>query len=150
MPGLKFAKKKEIAMNPEKRKTRPCLGAPWAVGVLVSLLSLSGFAYAQSDSGRIRGTISDAQGKILVGATVTLTSTATGRSRSATTNSDGAYAFDLVEPGHYKIEASKPGFAPAQGELTVDLSQAQQVDLHLNVAAATAISLPPDASRADT
>jgi len=75
--------------------------------LLVSLGCLS--AFAQSGTSTIRGKVTDPQGNVVSGATVTLTNLATNVARSATTN-EGVFAFESVAVGNYKIEVEATGF----------------------------------------
>src|ERR1044072_3642679 len=58
----------------------------------------------------VRGTVTDAQGNVVVGATVTLTNTETNAARTAPTSGEGIYAFELLQPGNYRVEAEAPNF----------------------------------------
>src|SRR5580692_7403072 len=67
--------------------------------------------FAQSVStGTVAGTVTDPSGGAIVGATVTLTDTATSISRTDTTNENGRYFFANVVPGKYTVSISKTGF----------------------------------------
>lgn len=65
--------------------------------------------YPQSGTSSITGTISDGQGNIVPGVTVTLISEQNVR-RSAVTNDGGVYNFASVQPGTYRIETEAKGF----------------------------------------
>ena len=65
---------------------------------------------AAQGSTSVRGTVLDPQGKAVGGATVTLTSVDTNATRTAKSNDAGAYTFDLIPPGTYRIEAEAKGF----------------------------------------
>src|SRR5258705_13849565 len=65
-------------------------------------------------TGQVVGTVTDASGAAVVGATVTLTDMATNTSRTATTNEAGRYAFSNVGPGLYNLKISKTGFRIAK------------------------------------
>ena len=67
------------------------------------------FAQAAS-TGTVAGTVTDPSGGAIVGATVTLTDTATNISRSGATNESGRYFFANVVPGTYNVSVSKTGF----------------------------------------
>jgi len=85
--------------------------------------------WAQStSSGTVAGTITDPSGAVVVGATVSLTDTATNVSRAATTNAAGRYYYADVTPGTYTVTVAKAGFSTAQAE-----RQAVQVGLALTV-----------------
>jgi hypothetical protein len=65
--------------------------------------------HAQSTTS-LSGTVIDPQGKVLSGATVTLTNTANGVSREAKTSDDGTYGFNQVPPGPYRLRVEAKGF----------------------------------------
>src|SRR5271156_1217574 len=58
---------------------------------------------AQVDAGSILGTVTDASGSAVHGATVTLTNEGTNAALSTTTGNDGAYKFTPVRIGSYKL-----------------------------------------------
>jgi hypothetical protein len=67
--------------------------------------------FAQSAStGTVAGTVADPSGGAIVGASVTLTDSATSISRSEATNETGRYFFANVVPGKYTVSVSKTGF----------------------------------------
>jgi Carboxypeptidase regulatory-like domain len=80
-----------------------------AATLLCLLALLSGIANAQSTS-NIRGTVTDQQGSVVVGASVTLTNLADNTVRAQVTNSSGDYSFELLKPGDYKVEVAAQGF----------------------------------------
>ncbi|MEJ7615730.1 MAG: carboxypeptidase-like regulatory domain-containing protein [Pyrinomonadaceae bacterium] len=82
-----------------------------AAAVLTSLLSPS--TMAQTATSSVRGTLTDAQGAAVAGASITLTSTETNAVRTQTTNENGTFAFDLISPGAYRLEAEGSGFKKA-------------------------------------
>ncbi|WP_322963013.1 TonB-dependent receptor [Sphingomonas fuzhouensis] len=57
------------------------------------------------------GSVTDAAGKPIAGATVTVTSDAQGFTRSATTDRDGSYQIPELPPGSYSFTISAPGYA---------------------------------------
>src|SRR5580765_1830356 len=61
-------------------------------------------------SGTVAGTVTDPSGGAVVGASVTLTDTATNVPRSAATNDTGRYFFASVNPGTYNLSVNKTGF----------------------------------------
>src|SRR5260370_17489752 len=89
---------------------------------LVVLLCSAAPLRAQVDAGSILGTVSDASGGSVRGATVTLTNEGTNASLSTTTSADGTYKFSPVRIGSYKVTATLQGFqtVPHKG-LTVNI-----------------------------
>ena len=74
------------------------------------LLGVATSAFAQFDRGTITGTVKDAQGGIVPGVTVTLTSTQTQQVRSTVTDGSGFYTFPNLTAGRYEISAELSGF----------------------------------------
>lgn len=89
--------------------------AHWSriVLVLLSVLLPSGLALGQI-TGTITGTISDQTGAVISNATVTLTATATGTSRTVKTDSSGRYVGSLLPLGSYSISVTAPAFRTAR------------------------------------
>ena len=67
-------------------------------------------ATAQVLYGSIVGNVTDAQGAVVPGATVTVTSKDTNLTRDTTTNADGSYTAANVVPGTYDVKVSLQGF----------------------------------------
>jgi hypothetical protein len=104
--------------------------------VLLSLsLILSGAAAAQTPTtGQISGVVYDPSGAAVAGATVTLTSEA-GVKREVTSDSAGRYAFPLIPPGRYRLQARASGFEEASYEGVVSrITAITDFDIHLTVA----------------
>ena len=81
---------------------------------IISLLLIAGPAFAQSNTGEIAGTVHDAQGAVVPGATITITSTETGLVRTASTPDNGAFRFPALPSAIYALSAEKSGFAVAK------------------------------------
>jgi hypothetical protein len=84
-------------------------------------------------SGDLTGTITDPSGAVVSNATVTLTSDATGASRTTSTNSSGAYRFALLPPGPYTVSVVAPGFSKADAKVNVNVGQASIGDVKMAV-----------------
>ena len=84
------------------------------------------------------GQVTDSNGAIVVGATVTAINTGTGVERSAATNSEGRYRIIELIPGIYTLKASSDGFAvqAITGLLTLS-GQGLQLDFELSPAGVT-------------
>lgn len=68
-------------------------------------------AVAQNtNSGDIRGTVTDPSGAVLPGVTVTVTNVDTDSSKVLTTNNDGLYDTASILPGNYRVTFTKTGF----------------------------------------
>jgi hypothetical protein len=62
------------------------------------------------NNGTIQGTVVDAGGAAVVGASVTVVSDDVGTTRAATSNAEGFYAFTELSPGRYHVVVKKDGF----------------------------------------
>ena len=69
---------------------------------------------AQSDSGRISGTVRDQSSAFVADAAVTVKNDKTGETRSATTNQEGHFVVPSLKPTTYTVTVSKQGFAPIE------------------------------------
>jgi hypothetical protein len=77
---------------------------------LSALLFLAGNTWAQTGTSAIGGIITDPQGKAVPAAKVILLNVATGATRSTQATDSGAYLFDLITPGDYRLEIQAKGF----------------------------------------
>ncbi|HEX8566397.1 MAG TPA: carboxypeptidase-like regulatory domain-containing protein [Pyrinomonadaceae bacterium] len=80
---------------------------------LIFSLFIGQQTFAQTDTSSISGTITDAQGNVLTGATVVLSNPEKNFTRTQTTNESGTYAFNAIPPDTYTIEVSAAGFKKA-------------------------------------
>jgi Carboxypeptidase regulatory-like domain len=105
-----------------------------AAAVTSCFLAIGTLAFAQSATTSLRGTIEDPKGAVVAGATVTLSSQATGFSRSAQTNDQGIYQFLEVPPATYVLEVSAAGFATTKRDnVPLQVSSPATVNLVLQV-----------------
>lgn len=97
---------------------------------------LSPPARAQTQTGTISGSVTDAQGAMLPGVTVTISSPALIRSQATATNERGVYTFISLPPGEYTVEFALPGFGGVKREnIRVGVAVVTTVDQELSVAA---------------
>jgi hypothetical protein len=81
---------------------------PGAAVLILLLFSIQ--AFGQGGDASLSGTIADASGAVLPGASVVATSDATGVSTSTVTNAAGIYSFPSLQPGTYAIKVELAGF----------------------------------------
>jgi Ca-activated chloride channel family protein len=105
------------------------MGAVVAVVSAVASLFLA-VLLAQSDRGRLSGTVTDASGLALPGVAVTLTGV---ERRSTTTNVRGEFLFANLAPGAYEIRAELAGFTAHVQKLTVRAGTMPALTLKLAV-----------------
>ena len=63
-------------------------------------------ANAQTDQGRIAGTVTDANGALVPGATIVVKNERTGEERTATTNEVGYFIVSALRPSTYSVNAN--------------------------------------------
>src|SRR5258708_21922553 len=82
-----------------------------------------------STTGAVRGTVTDSQGAVIAGATVTVTSKATSQVRTVKTDSSGQYTVGLLPPEVYAITIEAPGFKMEQpAPVTVVVTEPARAD----------------------
>lgn len=103
--------------------------------IAISLLCFAAMAAAQTESARIQGTVTDAAGAVVGGATVKVTGTGTGRTVTATSNADGSFSVLSLQPGRYDIEVSASGFKTVKQEITLEVAQTAPLNFSLEAGA---------------
>ncbi len=82
--------------------------------LFAAMVAISGSAFAQgggaSSTGTIQGRVTDAQGAVLPGVTVTATSPSALGAQTAVTSETGNYRFPAVPPGTYEVSYELAGF----------------------------------------
>jgi hypothetical protein len=115
-------------MDGKNMKTKSML---WAVATMTVLLCLSGLLNAQEVTGSIVGTVKDANGAAVPGATVTATIPSQGDLvvRKVTTNDEGAFSIPNVPVAVYSITVEAPNFKKlVQTDIKVDVGSRRPVD----------------------
>jgi hypothetical protein len=106
--------------------------------LLLSLLV--GSVAAQQGRGTIFGTVTDASGAVVPGATITITNTATNVETTAVSNDSGYFSVPNLIVGPYSVAASKEGFKKRlRSGLTLEVDQKAQVDLALETGAVSEV-----------
>jgi hypothetical protein len=96
-------------MNQAKKFKRLALCAIVTVSV-ASIFSVRATAQNALVNGEFHGTVTDASGAVIPGATVRVTNLSNGQSRLATTDNRGFYTITQLPPGDYSVAVSKQGF----------------------------------------
>ncbi len=87
---------------------------------------------AQTDTGRIVGTVRDQNNAIVLGATVVVRNERTGEAGTATTSDEGVYLVPALKPSAYTVTVSAPNFTTAKAE-HVNLAVGQELTLELTL-----------------
>ena len=85
-------------------------------------------------TGSISGYVRDASGGVLPNATLTVIQTATGYSRTATTDGSGHYSILALPPGNYRLTASNAGFENGVvDKITLNVNDELKFDFDLKI-----------------
>ncbi|HRH45883.1 MAG TPA: carboxypeptidase-like regulatory domain-containing protein, partial [Pyrinomonadaceae bacterium] len=86
----------------------------------------------QTDQARITGTVTDASGAIVPGATVTVKNEKTGDTRTVNVTNDGTFSIVALQPSTYTVTATGKDFEPAkQGNIQLLVGQELKLALLL-------------------
>lgn len=107
------------------------------VAGVVLALSLAPALFAQTDTGSMRGSVLDEQGRAVTGAEVTITNADTGYLRSAKTDSGGNYVFQSIPVGRYTLKVTATqGFRTFQeNDIVLHVNDNLTLDAKLTVGA---------------
>jgi Carboxypeptidase regulatory-like domain len=95
---------------------------------------LSPLAYGQAN-GSLSGTVADKTGGVLTGATVKITSQATGLERDTKTDDSGHYLVPLLPVSIYTIHIEAQGFQTTeQKDIRLQIDEQREIDFTLNPA----------------
>src|SRR3981189_1201455 len=112
------------------RKAMQLLGG--TMGVLLLCLPL----FSQGSSGRILGTVTDQSGGVVAGATVTITDTERGVTKTLVTNEPGEYNAPTLIPSTYKVRVEAKGFKAVERQnIVLEGGKEVRVDMSLAPAA---------------
>ena len=108
------------------------------VWVACAVFVSSQVCQAQISSSTINGTVTDATGAVVAKASVTITSVATGFTRSVVTSDTGAYVVSDIPPGAYEVSAEAAGFKKAVvSDVRLFVGQTATTDIRLEIGAIT-------------
>src|SRR5216683_6758967 len=103
--------------------------------VILSLCALPTYAQYRAS---IQGVVTDPQGGVVSGATLTLTNLDTNQKLISTSNESGIYNFNALPPAKYSLTAEKTGFKKKVLEnVGVIAEQANALNLQLEIGQVT-------------
>ncbi len=102
--------------------------------LLALCLSTLVFARAQSATATLSGTVTDENGAIVPGASITVTNPATGLQRQATTGDSGTFTIPLLPPSTYTVLVERQGFATAKlSDVVLNVNDQRSLRIQLKV-----------------
>ncbi len=106
------------------------------LGLVLLVLVTAGISFGQVISvngGSIAGTITDASGALLPGASVLIKGSDTGSTKQLTTDSAGYYSVGPLNPGNYKVVVTAPGFQTLSVNTVIRVGTATSGSFKLSV-----------------
>lgn len=127
------------------------ISANRTLSFLLFLIALPALTFAQTTNGNIRGTVKDQAGAVLPNATVIVKHIDTGTQRRLTTNEEGSYLADNLQPGEYEVQVEMRGFQKHLHRATLQTSGSVEVDVAMTVGASTeTVVVTSDAAQVNT
>jgi Carboxypeptidase regulatory-like domain len=87
--------------------------------------------FAQADSGRLAGTVTDQNGGLVPGASIVVKNDRTGEERTVMSTSDGTYLVSSLRPSTYTVTATAQGLTTAASNVRVLVGQELKLNLTL-------------------
>jgi len=106
---------------------------------LLSFMFLTTMAFGQGAGVSLTGTVQDASGAVVPGASVVARNVDTGVETRTTSNDRGSYTFPSLQVGNYEISAEAPGFARFSRS-GIRLSVGSQPSLNITLAVAGTVT----------
>src|SRR3989441_1935400 len=100
--------------------------------VLFSLLCTP-LVFGQGTSGTILGTVTDPQGAVIAGVTVSVKNLDTQRQRQVVTDGSGYYRVEALPVGGYEVRAERQGFKVTVSSLTLTVGEEAVTNFKLEV-----------------
>ncbi|HEX8250297.1 MAG TPA: TonB-dependent receptor [Pyrinomonadaceae bacterium] len=120
-------------------------------GLLVAILCLTTIITAQTESARVQGTVTDASGAAIAGATVTVTDAGTGRVVTAQTNEEGNYSILSLQPGRYQMSVTQTNFKTTRQDVTLEVAQNATLNFALEAGGVTeVVTISADVPQVET
>jgi hypothetical protein len=116
--------------------------------MLAVLLAFATPAFAQQ-TGTLSGAVVDNSGKVVAGATISLTGDVLPAPRTTVSSDSGLYAFLQLLPGNYTVTIEKSGVGKITRPAVVSLGRDTQVDVILGAQVSEAITVTAAVPRID-
>jgi Carboxypeptidase regulatory-like domain len=106
---------------------------PYQLIALLFAVAVGSICFAQTDTARLQGTVTDPNGAAIVKAKVAVTNTGTGRVSTAETNDQGYYVVPALPAGQYHMDVAQQGFEKSSRDFELQVSQIAVVDFQMVV-----------------
>src|SRR5262245_18151489 len=127
-----------------------------ALGALLAGLLTAGMAPSLANAqvlyGSLVGAVTDQNGAVVAGATVTIIDKNTGLSRETASREDGDYSITNILPGAYELKVTKQGFSSfSKTEMVITANNVTRADVQMKIGnVADVVSVTADATALQT
>ena len=123
-----------------------------ALAILSFMLVGATWLHSQAISGNLTGTVTDASGAVVNGATVEATNSSTGQKETTTTRGNGEYVFTNLPVGTYRLSISSANFNTATlDNVPVELNRTNNANVRMEVgSSSTTVEVSGQAPPVDT
>jgi outer membrane receptor protein involved in Fe transport len=97
-------------------------------------------AFSQQAFTSLTGVVTDQNGAVIAGATVTATNNATNLSRHTITNEEGRYVISNLPAGYYEVKITAAGFETKTSESSASLQVGQTITLNAELKAGSIVT----------
>lgn len=105
-----------------------------AIALGLTLLGLAGTGIAQQTSATLVGTLTDANGAVVMNARIKVTNMATGSAREAFSDGNGNYSFTFLPAGEYELTITATGYKTRRiVRLALQVSQTLRQDFAMEI-----------------
>ena len=132
-------------MNTSKFR-RATNGGLLVLSTVFAVLVMASAALAQSATGQIVGKVTDPNGAVVSGATISVKSVDTGREMTATSDNEGSYTITAMQPGLYDVVVQSGNFKASNQRVQVTVGSKVSVDTQLALTDVTGASVSVIAS----
>lgn len=135
----------------KKMGTKKTQFIKWLGCLAIAIAAFAFTANAQTVSGTLRGTVTDANGAAIPNATVTVRSTETGLERTAVSSGDGLFNFPFLPIGNYVVESTRTDFNKVtQENVRISLNETTVVNVRLSPTVTGEVTVTDEAAPINT